>query len=62
LLDAFSGALMTARVYEIDGFKTKRAAAHMTLAYFGLRVLIKANLSKSVLHHASLVATSQLEE
>jgi hypothetical protein len=34
----------------------------MMAAYFGLRVLIKANLPKSVLHQASLVATSQLEE
>jgi TetR/AcrR family transcriptional repressor of nem operon len=58
----FMGALMTASVYEIDRCKTERASAHMMAAYFGLRVLIKANLSKSVLHHASLVATSQLEE
>lgn len=61
LLDGFSGALMSDRSYEVDKDKSKRIAAHMMAAYFGLRVLIKANQPKDVLHNATGEAISQLD-
>ena len=60
LLDGFSGALMRDRSYEVDKGKTERASAHMMAAYFGLRVLIKANQPKNVLHYAAGAAISQI--
>ena len=55
----FSKVLMADPVFRRDERKTEAVAAHMTAVYFGLRVLVKANVSELVLRDVARAATAQ---